>query len=212
MTPEPLIINLAPTGMVPTKELTPHVPVTIDEVAADVARCRELGVSIVHLHPRDERGRPSHRAEHAAPLVEAVRAVAPELIVCVTCSGRFVSSLEERAEVLELDGLAKPDMASLTLGSNNFMTGPSVNPPDVIRGLAERMRDRGITPELEVFEPGMLAFARHLVAKGVLAEPGYVNILLGNLGTSPLSAHMLAAFLADMPGGWTWALAGLGRF
>jgi len=212
MTPRPLIINLAPTGMMPTKEQTPHVPTTVEEVVEDVARCRELGISIVHLHPRDEHGRPSHRAEHAGPLVEAVRRVDPELIVCVTCSGRFVSSLEERAEVLELDGAAKPDMASLTLGSNNFIAGPSVNPPDVIRGLAERMRERGVAPELEVFEPGMLAFGRHLVEKGVIAEPCYVNILLGNLGTSPLSPHVLPAFLAALPAGWTWALAGLGRF
>lgn len=212
MTHEPLIINLAPTGMIPTKALTPHVPVTVDEVVEDVARCRELGASIVHLHPRDDEGRASHRAEHAGPLIEAVRGVDPELIVCVTCSGRFVSSLDERAEVLELDGAAKPDMASLTLGSNNFMSGPSVNSPDVVRGLAERMRERGIVPELEVFEPGMLAFGRHLVSKGVIAEPCYVNILLGNLGTSPLSAHVLPAFLSEVPAGWTWALAGLGRF
>jgi 3-keto-5-aminohexanoate cleavage enzyme len=212
MTPAPLIINLAPTGMIPTKELTPHVPVTADEIVEDVTRCRELGVSIVHLHGRDEDGLPSHRAEHAAPLVEAVRSVDPELIVCVTCSGRYVSSLDDRAEVLELDGLAKPDMGSLTLGSNNFMSGPSVNPPDIIRGLAERMRERGIRPELEVFEPGMLAFARHLAATGVIDQPAYVNILLGNLGTSPLSPHVLPAFLADMPADWTWALAGLGRF
>lgn len=155
---------------------------------------------------------PSHRAEHAGPLIEGVRSVDPELIVCVTCSGRFVSTLDERAEVLELDGAAKPDMASLTLGSNNFMSGPSVNSPDIIRGLAERMRDRGIVPELEVFEPGMLAFGRHLVAKGILPEPCYVNILLGNLGTAPLAAHMLPAFLSELPDEWTWALAGLGRF
>jgi 3-keto-5-aminohexanoate cleavage enzyme len=212
MTPDPLIINLAPTGMVPTKDLTPHVPVTVDEVVADVARCRELGISIVHLHPRDEDGLPSHRAEHAGPLIEAVRSVDPELIVCVTCSGRYVSSLEDRAEVLELDGSAKPDMGSLTLGSNNFMSGPSVNPPDVIRGLAERMRERGIVPELEVFEPGMIAFGRHLAEKGIIDDPAYVNILLGNLGTSPLSVHALPAFLSEVPAGWTWALAGLGRF
>jgi len=212
MTHEPLIINLAPTGMIPTKELTPHVPTTIEEIAADVERCRELGIAIVHLHARDEHGRPSHRAEHAGPLIEAVRRVDPELIVCVTCSGRYVSSLQERAEVLELDGAAKPDMGSLTLGSNNFVNGPSVNSPDVIRGLASWMRERGIAPELEVFEPGMLAFGRHLAAKGVIAEPCYLNILLGNLGSSPLSPHVLAAFLADVPDDWTWALAGLGRF
>jgi 3-keto-5-aminohexanoate cleavage enzyme len=136
-------------------------------------------------------------------------------VVCVTCSGRYVSSLEERGEVLELTGTAKPDMASLTLGSNNFLAEPSVNPPDVIRGLAQRMAERDIAPELETFEPGMLAFGRRLAAEGLLPERCYVNILLGNLGnlgTSPLSPASLSAFLAELPENWEWGLAGLGRF
>jgi uncharacterized protein (DUF849 family) len=60
---EPLIVNLAPTGMVPTKETTPHVPLSAEEILDDVGRCRELGVSIVHVHARDEHGAPTHRAE-----------------------------------------------------------------------------------------------------------------------------------------------------
>lgn len=212
MPAEPLIINLAPTGMVPTKDTAPHVPLHPDEILADVERCRELGTSIVHLHARDEHGRPTHRAEYFAPLVEGARAIDPDLVVCVTCSGRYVSSLEERAEVLELDGLARPDMASLTLGSNNFVAGPSVNSPEVIRGLAERMRERGVAPEVEVFEPGMASFARHLLREELLPERCYMNVLLGNLGTSPLSPLSLAAFLAEIPASWTWALGGLGRF
>lgn len=199
MAPDPLIINVAPTGMVPTKETAPHVPLSVEEILEDVMLCRERGASIVHLHARDAAGVPSHRAELFAPLVAGVRALDSELIVCVTCSGRHVSSLDERAEVLELTGSAKPDMGSLTLGSNNFVTGPSVNPPEVIRGLAERMRERAIAPELETFEPGMVAFGRRLVREGLLPERCYVNILLGNLGSSPLSPAMLGAFLAELP-------------
>jgi uncharacterized protein (DUF849 family) len=96
-------------------------------------------------------------------------------------------SLEARAAVLDLTGDAKPDMASLTLGSNNFLHQASVNAPDVIRGLAERMRAREIVPELEVFEPGMMALAAHLVDRGVLEAPLYANVLLGNPGTAPLT-------------------------
>lgn len=209
---EPLIINLALTGMVPTKDQTPHVPITVDEVLRDVERCRALGVSVVHVHAREEDGRPTHHKEAFRPLVEGIRAIDRELVVCVTCSGRSVTGLEQRAEVLELDGDARPDMGSLTLGSNNFPTQASVNPPEVIRGLATRMRDAGILPELEVFEPGMLAFAQRLVHEGLLPERCYVNVLLGNFGTSPISPASLAAFLALMPHGWTWALAGIGRF
>lgn len=211
MTADPLIINLAPTGMVPTKEQTPHVPVSTEEILDDVERCRARGAAIVHVHARDADGRPSHRAEHFAPIVAGIRAIDPELVVCVTCSGRFAVDLESRAEVLSLDGDAKPDMASLTLGSNNFARQASVNAPDTIRGLAERMRDRGIRPELEVFEPGMVAFGRHLVQRGLIEPPCYVNILLGNPGTARLSPGSLGAFLAEMPEDWTWAAAGIGR-
>jgi len=210
--PEPLIINLAPTGMVPTKDSTPHVPVSADEIVADVERCHALGVSIVHVHARDEDGRPTHRREYFEPVIEGIRRVDPELVVCVTCSGRFVSSVDDRADVLELEGDARPDMASLTLGSNNFQRQASVNPPEVIKELAERMAERGIKPELEVFEPGMVDFARHLCGRSFIEEPCYVNVLLGNLGTSPATPGSLNAFLALMPESWTWAVAGIGRY
>lgn len=212
MPAHPVIVNLAPTGMVPTRETSPHVPLSVEEILEDVALCRERGASIVHLHARDADGRPTHRAEAFAPLVAGVRAIDPALVVCVTCSGRYVSDVDDRAEVLELTGREKPDMASLTLGSNNFIGSASVNAPEVIVELARRMADRGILPELEVFEPGMVAFGRHLLERGLVGERAYVNVLLGNLGTAPLSAASLAAFLAEMPPSWTWALAGIGRF
>lgn len=208
----PLIINLAPTGMVPTKATSPHVPVTCDEILADVAACAALGASIIHVHARDADGRPTHRAEAFAPIVEGIRAIDPELVVCVTCSGRHAPRLEERAEVLDLTGAAKPDMASLTLGSNNFARQESVNAPATIRGLAAMMLERGIRPELEAFEPGMVAFAARLVEEGLIPERCWLNILLGNLGTAPLTPAMLGAFLSLVPAGWSWALAGLGAF
>ena len=208
---QPLIVNLAATGMVPTKEMTPHVPVSTEEILEDVAICTELGVSVVHVHARDERGIPTHRAEYFAPIIEGIRRIDRELIVCATCSGRFVTDLESRAEVLTLTGDAKPDWASLTLGSNNFRAQASVNSPDVITGLARAMSTAGIRPELEAFEPGMVSYGVHLVEKGLIDEPCYVNFLLGNPGTSPGGPVSLAAFLAQTPPHWTWAVAGIGR-
>lgn len=207
----PLIINLAPTGMVPTRATSPHVPLTVDEILADVERCRALGASIFHIHARDDDGAPTHRKERFAPIIEGIRTLDPELIVCVTCSGRTVAELEQRAEVLELTGPARPDMASLTLGSNNFRDQASVNPPEVIEGLARRMAARRIKPELEVFEPGMVQHGRWLVERGVIEAPCYVNVLLGNPGTSPAGPVALSAFLHAIPERWTWAAAGIGR-
>jgi 3-keto-5-aminohexanoate cleavage enzyme len=209
---DPLIINLAPTGMVPTKEMTPHVPISVDEILADVAACRELGVSIVHLHARDGDGVPTHRKESFAPLVEGVREIDPELIVCVTCSGRNVPTVEARSEVLQLDGAARPDMASLTLGSNNFRKQASVNSPETITALAERMKEHDILPELEVFEPGMVLTGRLLMERELVSETSWINILLGNPGTSPLAPSVLAAFISLLPPSWVWSLAGIGRY
>ena len=150
----PLIVNVALTGMVPSKEDNPGVPVTPDEIAEDAAVCAEAGATIVHLHARDAEGRPTYRAEVYAEIVAKVRERCPEVIVCVSTSGRVFKTLEERAEVLDLDDDVKPDLASLTLGSLNFPTQASVNEPEMIRALAERMAERGIVPELEVFDLG----------------------------------------------------------
>ena len=88
-----LIINLAPTGMVPTRADTPHVPLTPDEVAADVRRCADLGAAIVHVHPRDEAGRPTQDVARAAEFLAAIRAAAPDIILCITTSGRAQPAL-----------------------------------------------------------------------------------------------------------------------
>jgi 3-oxoadipate:acetyl-CoA acetyltransferase len=207
----PLIVNLALTGMVPTRESSPHVPLTTEEILEDVRACAALGAAIVHVHARGPDGRPTHRAEAFAEIIEGIRAIDPELVVCATTSGRDVADVEARAEVLDLEGAARPDMASLTLGSNNFPGQVSANAPDTIKDLALRMRDRGIRPELEAFEPGMVAYGRHLLERGVLEEPCYLNVILGGQGTAPLTPAVLAGFLSLVPDAWTWALGGIGR-
>lgn len=209
---DPLIVNAALTGMVPTKEDNPNVPVTPDEIAEDARRCYELGASIVHVHARDAEGRPTWRPEVYAEIVQRVRDRCPDVIVCVSTSGRLWSELEKRAAVLDLDGTLKPDLASLTLGSLNFPRQASVNDPETIKGLALRMAERGIVPELEVFDLGMLDYGKYLVERGVLRPPFYANLLLGSLGTLSASHFHLAVLVQSLPSGWTWAGAGIGRF
>lgn len=206
-----LIINLAPTGMVPTRLDSPHVPLTPDEVAADVRRCADLGASIVHLHPRDEAGQPSQDPVVFASFIRAVRTAAPDIVVCATTSGRVDPALAGRAAVLDLDGDMRPEMASLTLGSLNFPKQASVNAPETIVGLATRMRDRGIVPEWEVFDLGMLDYAAYLRSKGLLGDPVYVNLLLGSLGTLQATPFNVALAVERLPAGATWAATGIGR-
>jgi uncharacterized protein (DUF849 family) len=208
----PLIINAALTGMIPTKADNAAVPVTPDEIAEDARRCVEAGAAIVHLHARDAEGRPTSRKEVYAEIIQAVRERSPEVIVCVSTSGRTFKTLEERAEVLELEGDVKPDLASLTLGSLNFPQQASVTNPQMIHDLAERMNQRGIVPELEVFDFGMADYAKFLLERDVLRRPLVFNLLLGSLGTLSATAVNLATLAASLPEGSTWAGAGIGRF
>jgi len=207
-----LIVNLAPTGMVPMKADNANVPVTPEEIAEDCRRCHDAGASIVHLHARDDDGTPTYRRERFAEIVSRVRAKAPDLVVCVTTSGRTFKTVDERSQSLELEGDLRPEMASLTLGSMNFPRQASVNSPDVIQGLLARMNERGIVPELEVFDLGMLDYARYLIERGLLRRPLYVNLLLGSLGTLSATPFHLATLVKELPEGATWAAAGIGRF
>jgi 3-keto-5-aminohexanoate cleavage enzyme len=208
----PLIVNAAITGMIPRREAVPHVPVTAEAIVEDAVACHEAGATIVHLHARDAAEDPTWNREAYAEFVPEIRRRCPGLVICVTTSGRTFGALAQRADVLDLEGDAKPDMASLTLGSLNFRDGPSVNSIATIRALAERMRERGIKPELEVFDSGMAYLACVLADEGLLEPPLYANVLLGGINTAPARADMLAQLVRELPAGTVWAAAGLGGF
>jgi len=210
--PEPVIINAALTGNIPSKSDNPAVPITAEEIATDARRCYEAGASIVHLHVRDEEGRPTCRQDVFAEVISRVREACPEVIVCATTSGRVNPEYEARAQVLELDDDLKPEIASLALGSFNFPKQVSVSEPKTIRRLAERMTERGIVPELEVFDFGMLDYAKHLIEKAVLRPPFYFNLLLGSLGSLNATPFNLATLAMSLPEGSVWSAAGMGRF
>jgi 3-keto-5-aminohexanoate cleavage enzyme len=210
--PDKLIINAAITGMVPTKLDTPHVPVTVDEIVADARRCHEAGASIVHVHARDEHGLPTYRKEIAAEIFAGIRNACPALLISATTSGRTQKEFWQRSQVLDLEGVLKPDFASLTLGSMNFATQASVNEPKTIQELAAKMKARGIAPELELFELGMAEYAHYLIQRNLLVPPFYTNILLGSLGTLSASQQNLDLMTRALPKGTTWSAAGIGRF
>lgn len=209
---QPLIINLAPTGMVPRKQHTEHVPVSVDEVLADLAECVPLGASIAHLHAREPDGEPTTDPDAWAALMSAVREAHPDLVVVGTTSGRDRPEFEQRAAVLGLDADIRPDMGSLTLGSMNFMHQASMNSPDMIRRLAARMAEQGVKPELEVFDLGMVNFAQQLIREDLLQPPYYFNILLGNIATAQARLLPLATILAELPEDSVVGIAGLGQF
>ncbi len=206
-----LIVNLTPTGMVPTKAMSPHVPITPEEIASTVSACAPFGVSMVHLHARDVDGRATYQKKTYGEIITRIRDRHPELILIASTSGRAFPAFEQRAEVLELEGDLKPDMASLTLGSMNFARAASLNDPDMIMRLAERMQERGIKPELEVFDTGMMNFAHYLIRKQLISPPYYFNIILGNLATAQAKLQHLGLLVSELPSGSVWATGGLGK-
>ncbi|MEA3056349.1 MAG: 3-keto-5-aminohexanoate cleavage enzyme [Actinomycetota bacterium] len=209
---EPMIINVALTGAVPTKADTPAVPLTPEEIASDAIACAHAGASIVHVHVRDEEGRPTHRRDLYERAIAPIRDAVPELIVCVTTSGRVDPDPDARAVGMTLDPPLRPDMASLTLGSFNFPQTVSFNPPQVIERLLTIMWDLGIKPELEVFELGMVNTAHALIDRGLIPARPWFNILLGSFGSAPAFVADLARFVERLPDGAEWAAAGIGVF
>lgn len=206
------VLNLCPTGIVPTRERSAAAPLTPDEVARDLRACLPHGLSSVHLHARDEHLRNSNEPAVYARFIEAVRECSDDLVLCVSLSGRIDPTLDGRAAVLALDGDLRPDMGSLTLGSMNFTRDASLNAPDTIAGLAVRMQERGIKPELEVFDLGMVNCAHYLISRGYLEPPYLFNILLGNPFTAQADPLHLGAILKELPEDSLWAAGGIGRY
>ncbi len=206
-----LIVNFAPTGMIPTREMTPHVPLSVAEIVEDIHQAVEVGITMVHIHARDEAtGEPTYRAETYERIISGVRRFAPDLIIAESLSGRTFQDFEKRADPLRLDGATKPDMGSLTLSSVNFNRQASVNSPDMIQRLALEMRDRGILPELEAFDAGMINYARYLDARDLLVAPHYFNLLLGNIACAQADPLHVGVMIRDLPPGSYWSLAGIG--
>jgi 3-keto-5-aminohexanoate cleavage enzyme len=146
-------------------------------------------------------------------MILGIREHFSDAIICVSCSGRNFPEFERRSEVLELTGRARPDLASLTLTSLDFPTGTSQNAPDMVLALGEKMVDRGIKPELECFDFGMINAANMLIRKGLLGEPPYYfNLLLGSRYSVPATARHLSNMIEDLPPESVWSAAGIGLF
>ena len=205
-----LIINLCPTGMIPQKETCPHVPLKPKEIALDVKRCYELGVSMVHIHARDKDAKPTWSADIYSEIINEVRHVAPDMIIVASTSGRNWSELDKRSAVLY--ATPKPEMASLTLGSMNFPDEVSKNSMGTIESLNEIMVKQGIVPELEIFNAGMINYANYLIERVILKPPYYFNLILGSLGSVSLSSLNIASMIHSLPQNACWALGGIGRF
>jgi 3-keto-5-aminohexanoate cleavage enzyme len=205
---DPLVITVAPVGGELTREQQPSLPLTPDEIAEEVARCREAGASIVHLHVRDDRGVPSQGREHFARAIDAIKRAAPDVVVQTSTGGSVGMTEDERSQPLDL----KPEMATLTTGTVNFGDEVFENPLPLVERFFLRMREIGVQPEFEVFDTGMVETARRLVADHD-AEPrhAHFDLVLGVPGGMAGTPEALFHLASILPANASWSATGIGR-
>jgi uncharacterized protein (DUF849 family) len=205
----PCIITVAITGALPTKADCLGVPVTPSEQIESTHEAYEAGASLVHIHVRNEDQTPSSDPDKYAAVQEGVRKHCPRMIIQFSTGGRGRDQ-EKRGAML----YHKPDMASLSTGSVNFPNGIYENPPNFVDGLASRMLEYDIKPEIEVFDVAMLYSAANLVKRGLLKAPVHVQFVMGIPNAMPARRTLLDFLLSELPDvlpGATWTAAGIAR-
>ena len=203
---EKLIITLAPTGNVPTKAMTPHVPVTADEIADDIVACCARGASVAHIHARDEAGLPTTDLRCFSEIVERLDAAKCPIVKQISTGARGGKSGEARCEALVLN----PESASLATGSSNFPSSVNANDSKLVEAMAKVMLDRRIKPEVEVFDCAMIANAVDLQKKGLIEGPILFNLVLGVKGSLPASPKNLFFLVDSLPPGALWNVSIIG--
>lgn len=200
------IINFTPTGTQTSRENS-FAPLTPNEIIEVVHQANEIGISIVHLHARDEVTlENTYKKEVYQKIIEGIKKHCPDLLICVSLTGRNFPELEKRAEVLEL----LPDMGSLTMSSLNFPSGASINQPNTILSLIEEMDKWGVQPEIECFDTGMLNYTNWLISKDKLTPPHHINFILGNIYNGQCDLGNLANIKSNLPKGAFTCLGGIG--
>ncbi len=210
---EPLIITCAITGAETTREKQPALPITPQEQAQAAEEAVREGASIIHLHVREDDGSPSQRVERFQESIAAIQRKVPEVIIQISTGGAIGESIENRARPLEL----KPAMASLNIGTMNFGDDVFWNHPKDVLGLAQRMQEKGVVPELEIYEMGMLESAFRIIKQGLVRPPLHVQFVLGvpgGMSGHPRNLLALLETLSELRGEMPthWAAAGIGRF
>ena len=206
----PCIICVAITGSLPRKEDNPAVPITVEEQVESTHEAFEAGASIVHAHVRNDDQTPSSDPEKFARLKEGLEKHCPGMIVQFSTGGRSGAG-KTRGGMLPL----RPDMASLSVGSNNFPTRVYENPPDLVEWLAAEMLKHGIKPEIEAFDLSHILKAAQMHAAGQIADTPYVQFVMGVKNAMPADRDVFDYFVrtvhrlfgADVP----WCAAGIGR-
>ena len=208
------IITVATTGAHPKKEDNPNVPMTPAEIAEDVYACWKAGAAVAHLHMRDDKGAGAMNKAKFRQTVELLRARHPDcdIVLNLTTSGALGVSDEDRmAHVEEL----RPEMASYDCGSMNWLhSGVFLNPPPFLETLGKNLQSWGVKPEIEAFDPGMIANAAYYLKKGVLKAPLHFQFCMGCANGIPGTMKNLIFMketMDELCPGSTWSCFGVGH-
>lgn len=204
-----VIITAALVGAELTRKETPYLPLTPDEIAEAARLSVEAGAAMIHLHVRDEKGRPTNSAVRFKEVIQKVKEKCrPVPIIQASTGGAVGDSFESRAEPLE----AGPDMASLNAGSVNFGKEVFENPLPLIERLARLEKERGIKPEIEIYDLSHLETAVKLIEEGLIRRPAHFQFVMGVKGGIAATEEDLKLLVSRIPDGSTWTVAGIGRF
>ncbi|HXX31334.1 MAG TPA: 3-keto-5-aminohexanoate cleavage protein [Myxococcaceae bacterium] len=206
----PYVITAALVGAETTREQTPYLPISAEEIGEEAARCRQAGAAMVHLHVRHPDGRPSQDTELFRAAIREIRRRS-DILVQTSTGGAVGMDVDERCGPLRLTGTDRPDMATLTTGTVNFGDEVFWNPRPLVREIARRIRALGIRPEIECFDAGMVGEADALAGEGLVDLPAHYDFVLGVPGALGATERALDFLIASLPGGSTFTVAGVGR-
>ncbi|MBW1695455.1 MAG: 3-keto-5-aminohexanoate cleavage protein [Deltaproteobacteria bacterium] len=206
---EKLIITAAITGSRITRDIAPYIPYTPEEITRSCIECWNAGAAIVHIHVRDPKtGLGTQNYDLFQQVVTPLREKT-DLILCLTTSGIAGLNLpiEDRLISLELE----PELASLDAGSINLGGGVFINPPEFLDAAAKRMKEKGVKPEIEIFDSGMIITALRMRDEGKLDEPLHFQFVLGTPWGAPATPKSLLFLHEHIPQNATWSVIGIGR-
>ncbi|MBT8364137.1 MAG: 3-keto-5-aminohexanoate cleavage protein [Deltaproteobacteria bacterium] len=204
-----LIITAAITGSRITREITPHIPLTPPEIVQSAYECRQAGAAVVHIHVRDPHtGQGTQDVEIFRQVVEPLREKT-DLILCLTTSGIPGRNLptEERLAPVDL----KPELASFDAGSINLGGTVFINSPEFLDRAAEKMRQKRVKPEIEIFDLGMIITALRMRDQGKLDEPLHFQFVLGTPWGAPATPKSFLHLQEHIPDNSTWSIIGIGQ-
>ena len=206
---EKLIITAAITGSRISREITPHIPITPEEIVQSAYECWQAGASIVHIHVRDPNtGQGTQDVEVFRQVVEPLREKT-DLILCLTTSGIPGRNLPTEDRVAPVD--LKPELASFDAGSINLGGTVFINSPEFLDRAAEKMKETGVKPEIEIFDLGMIVTSLRMRDQGKLDEPLHFQFVLGTPWGAPATPKSFLHLYEHIPDYSTWSIIGIGK-